>query len=79
MIHYSIILNRPESILRQRFPAVRPRRLYNTEQHLVWDGPARKRDVVKLYDALSPYCAGIILSAGSGPKGRTILSQGEFS
>ena len=77
MNHYTLILNRPQSILAERFPKIQVRRTYGT-QALVWDGPANKKDITRLYDALLPYCAGIALYRGKRIRSNAILSAGEW-
>ncbi len=77
MTHYTLMLNRPEGPLRERFPSVKLTRAYNTQQFLVWDGPANKSDIIRLYDALAPYCAGISLTKGK-KKSVSVASQGKW-
>ena len=72
MTHYTITLNRPESILAERF-----RKVPGTNQAIAWDGPARKADAVRLYESLAPYCAAIGLFSGKD-RGRCIMTQGDW-
>jgi hypothetical protein len=78
MTHYTLMLNRPEGALRERFPKVKLTQVYNTPQALVWDGPANKRDIKRLYDALAPYCSGISLTRGRR-KSVSVSFQGSFN
>ena len=77
MKHYTLIMNRPESILKERFPHLSTSPLYGTPQVLVWDGPAQRKDITRLYEAIAPYCAGISLTSGK-TKSTPVLNRGKW-
>lgn len=76
--HYTLIMSKPESILSERFPHVQPKQLWNTGQYLVWDGPAAKTDIYRLYDALQPHCTWIFLGRGKGSRGECVRQDGKI-
>ena len=78
MKHYTLMLNRPEGHIRERFTRVKLTQAYDTPQFVVWDGPANLRDIRRLYDALAPYCSGISLTSGKS-KSTPVASQGSFA
>lgn len=77
---YTLMIYRPEGQLLPRLEAQPNFRKSSAEgQWIVWDGPAKRRDIVNLYEILSPYCSGISLTAGSREVQKSIRQQGVFA
>lgn len=79
MKHYTLIIFKPEGDLLPRLVNnSKFRKGAAKDQWILWDGPASQRDILNLYETISPYCSGISLTSGSKEVQKHVRSQGKF-
>jgi hypothetical protein len=65
MTHYTLIANRPQGDLLARLRGNAKFKKSAPNQWVLWDGPARLKDMRQMFELIGPYCGGLSLFRNS--------------
>jgi len=80
MTHYTLIANRPEGDLLPRLRGNRHFKQSAPNQWVLWDGPARLKDMRQMFELIVPHCRGLSLFSNSQKlkKSRQVMDLGDW-